>query len=72
MAQQSVPSDGTAARIGAHANRMAAATDETYLHRVVAVLAAFRAEEDAVSPAELARRAGLPKSTVQTGAPLLR
>lgn len=43
---------------------MAAATDETYLHRVVAVLVAFRAEEDAVSPAELARRAGLPKSTV--------
>jgi IclR family transcriptional regulator, acetate operon repressor len=43
---------------------VAAATDETYLHRVVAVLAAFRAEEDAVSPAELARRAGLPKSTV--------
>jgi DNA-binding IclR family transcriptional regulator len=43
---------------------VATATDETYLHRVVAVLGAFRAEEDAVSPAELARRIGLPKSTV--------
>jgi IclR family transcriptional regulator, acetate operon repressor len=43
---------------------MAAAADETYLHRVVAVLQAFKAEEDAVSPAELARRAGLPRSTV--------
>jgi DNA-binding IclR family transcriptional regulator len=43
---------------------MAAATDETYLHRVVTLLGAFRAEENAVSPAELARRVGLPKSTV--------
>ncbi|HEY1819470.1 MAG TPA: IclR family transcriptional regulator [Trebonia sp.] len=43
---------------------MAAATDETYLHRVVAVLSAFKGEENAVSPAELARRVGLPKSTV--------
>ena len=43
---------------------MATATDETYLHRVVAVLGAFRGEENAVSPAELARRVGLPKSTV--------
>jgi DNA-binding IclR family transcriptional regulator len=43
---------------------MAAATNETYLHRVVTVLEAFRDEEDAASPAELARRAGLPKSTV--------
>jgi IclR family transcriptional regulator, acetate operon repressor len=42
---------------------MAAATDETYLHRVVTLLGAFR-EENAVSPAELARRTGLPKSTV--------
>jgi DNA-binding IclR family transcriptional regulator len=43
---------------------VAAATDETYLHRVVAVLSAFKGEENAVSPAELARRVGLPKSTV--------
>jgi IclR family acetate operon transcriptional repressor len=43
---------------------VATATDETYLHRVVAVLGAFRGEENAVSPAELARRVGLPKSTV--------
>jgi DNA-binding IclR family transcriptional regulator len=43
---------------------MATATDETYLHRVVAVLGAFKGEENAVSPAELARRVGLPKSTV--------
>jgi IclR family transcriptional regulator, acetate operon repressor len=43
---------------------VAAATDETYLHRVVAVLTAFKGEENAVSPAELARRVGLPKSTV--------
>lgn len=43
---------------------MAAETDETFLHRVVAVLTAFQGEEDAVSTAELARRAGLPRSTV--------
>ncbi|GAA2408980.1 IclR family transcriptional regulator [Actinomadura vinacea] len=43
---------------------MAAVTDDTYLHRVVAVLNAFRAEENAVGAAELARRTGLPKSTV--------
>jgi IclR family transcriptional regulator, acetate operon repressor len=43
---------------------MAAASDETYLHRVVAVLGAFKGEENAVGPAELARRVGLPKSTV--------
>jgi DNA-binding IclR family transcriptional regulator len=43
---------------------MAAATEETYLHRVVAVLCAFEGEENAVSPAELARRIGLPRSTV--------
>lgn len=43
---------------------MAAATDDTYLHRVVAVLGAFRPEEDAVGAAEVARRIGLPKSTV--------
>lgn len=42
---------------------MASATEETYLHRVVAVLCAFRDEENVVSPAELARRAGLPRST---------
>src|SRR6202012_4186845 len=44
--------------------RVPAATDQTYLHRVVAVLGAFKSEENAVSPAELARRVGLPKSTV--------
>ncbi|RAY16341.1 IclR family transcriptional regulator [Actinomadura craniellae] len=43
---------------------MAAATDETYLHRVVAVLGAFKDAENAVGAAELARRTGLPKSTV--------
>jgi DNA-binding IclR family transcriptional regulator len=43
---------------------MAATTEDTYLHRVVAVLGAFRAEEDAVGAAELARRTGLPRSTV--------
>ncbi|GAA1262168.1 IclR family transcriptional regulator [Sphaerisporangium rubeum] len=40
------------------------ATDEsTYLRRVVAVLRAFRADDDGLGPAELARRTGLPKST---------
>jgi IclR family transcriptional regulator, acetate operon repressor len=43
---------------------VAAATEETYLHRVVEILGAFRPEEDTVSAAELARRLGLPKSTV--------
>lgn len=43
---------------------MAAPTDETYLHRVVQVLTAFEGEENAVSPAELARRVELPRSTV--------
>jgi IclR family transcriptional regulator, acetate operon repressor len=43
---------------------VAAATDETYLHRVLALLGAFRSEESDVSPAELARRTGLPRSTV--------
>ena len=38
--------------------------DGSYLHRVVAVLAAFRAEDDEVGVSELARRTGLPKSTV--------
>src|ERR1700742_5042020 len=47
-----------------YAGQVAAATDQTYLHRVVAVLSAFRGEENAVSPAELARRVGLPRSTV--------
>jgi IclR family acetate operon transcriptional repressor len=47
-----------------YAGRVAAATDQTYLHRVVVVLGAFKSEESAVSPAELARRVGLPKSTV--------
>ncbi|MEV5412272.1 IclR family transcriptional regulator [Thermopolyspora sp. NPDC052614] len=39
-------------------------SDGSYLHRVAAVLDAFRAEDDEVSAAELARRTGLPKSTV--------
>ncbi|XVQ13975.1 IclR family transcriptional regulator [Spirillospora sp. CA-255316] len=43
---------------------MAPATEDTYLHRVVTVLNAFRAEENAVGAAELARRTGLPRSTV--------
>jgi len=43
---------------------MAAPTDETYLHRVIQVLTAFEGEENAVSPAELARRVQLPRSTV--------
>jgi IclR family transcriptional regulator, acetate operon repressor len=43
---------------------MTAAADETYLHRVVTVLGAFQGEENAVGAAELARRTGLPKSTV--------
>lgn len=37
---------------------------DTYLHRVVQILAAFRAEDDGVGTSELARRTGLPKSTV--------
>jgi IclR family transcriptional regulator, acetate operon repressor len=43
---------------------VAAATEQTYLHRVVAILGAFRPEDDTVSATELARRLGLPKSTV--------
>jgi DNA-binding IclR family transcriptional regulator len=43
---------------------MAATADESYLHRVVSVLEAFKGDEDAVSSAELARRTGLPRSTV--------
>ncbi|MBB5137125.1 DNA-binding IclR family transcriptional regulator [Thermocatellispora tengchongensis] len=39
-------------------------SDESYLHRVSRVLGAFRAEDDAVGAAELARRTGLPRSTV--------
>jgi DNA-binding IclR family transcriptional regulator len=39
-------------------------SDESYLRRVSSVLGAFRAEDDSVSTAELARRTGLPKSTV--------
>ncbi|WP_285572360.1 IclR family transcriptional regulator [Actinoallomurus iriomotensis] len=38
--------------------------DDSYLRRVVAVLGAFRAEDGEVGAAELARRTGLPKSTV--------
>jgi IclR family transcriptional regulator, acetate operon repressor len=38
--------------------------EESYLHRVLSVLEAFRGDEDAVSPAELVRRTGLPRSTV--------
>lgn len=43
---------------------MAPVTDETYLHRVVALLTAFAGDENAVTPTELAHRVGLPKSTV--------
>ncbi len=39
-------------------------TSDSYLHRVVRVLSAFRAEDDELGPSELARRTGLPKSTV--------
>lgn len=39
-------------------------SDGSYLHRVAAVLGAFRADDDEVGAAELARRTGLPKSTV--------
>lgn len=39
------------------------ASGDTFLGRAVAVLAAFRAEDDGLGPAELARRSGLPKST---------
>ncbi|RKS73220.1 IclR family transcriptional regulator [Actinomadura pelletieri DSM 43383] len=35
----------------------------TFLDRVVAVLTAFRADDDGLGAAELARRSGLPKST---------
>ncbi|MEU8250339.1 IclR family transcriptional regulator [Nonomuraea sp. NPDC048916] len=38
--------------------------DESFLHRVVTVLSAFRPEDDGLGAAELARRTGLPKSTV--------
>ena len=43
---------------------MATAKGASYLHRVVTVPNAFRAEEDTVGAAELARRTGMPKSTV--------
>ncbi|MFF5264706.1 IclR family transcriptional regulator [Actinomadura viridis] len=36
---------------------------DSYLRRVVAVLSAFRAEDDDLGAAELARRSGLPRST---------
>ena len=39
------------------------AAGDTYLHRVVAVLNAFRADDDSLGAAELARRSGLPRST---------
>src|SRR5690606_41942786 len=39
------------------------AAGDTYLHRVVAVLNAFRADDDCLGAAELARRSGLPRST---------
>ncbi|GAA4396366.1 IclR family transcriptional regulator [Actinomadura sp. NPDC048032] len=38
-------------------------SEESFLRRVVAVLSAFRPEDDGLGPAELARRSGLPKST---------
>lgn len=37
--------------------------DDTFLRRAVAVLTAFRADDDGLGAAELARRSGLPKST---------
>lgn len=39
------------------------ASGESFLRRAVAVLTAFRADDDALGAAELARRSGLPKST---------
>ena len=39
------------------------ASDDTFLRRAVAVLSAFRADDDGLGAAELARRSGLPKST---------
>ncbi|MBB4774956.1 IclR family transcriptional regulator [Actinomadura livida] len=39
------------------------ASDDTFLRRAVAVLTAFRADDDALGAAELARRSGLPRST---------
>ncbi|MGP4028802.1 IclR family transcriptional regulator [Actinomadura sp. 3N407] len=38
-------------------------SDDTFLRRAVAVLTAFRADEDGLGAAELARRSGLPRST---------
>ncbi|MFD0686244.1 IclR family transcriptional regulator [Actinomadura fibrosa] len=38
-------------------------SDESFLRRAVAVLSAFRADDDGLGAAELARRSGLPKST---------
>ncbi|MBE1536577.1 IclR family transcriptional regulator [Actinomadura algeriensis] len=38
-------------------------SDDSFLRRVVAVLTAFRADDDGLGAAELARRSGLPKST---------
>jgi DNA-binding IclR family transcriptional regulator len=37
--------------------------EDSYLRRAVAVLTAFRADDDGLGAAELARRSGLPKST---------
>ncbi|GAA0257994.1 IclR family transcriptional regulator [Actinomadura nitritigenes] len=38
-------------------------SDDTFLRRAVAVLTAFRADDDGLGAAELARRSGLPRST---------
>lgn len=38
--------------------------EDSYLHRVVTVLRAFQAEDGVLGAAELARRTGIPKSTV--------
>lgn len=38
-------------------------SDDSFLRRAVAVLTAFRADDDGLGAAELARRSGLPKST---------
>jgi DNA-binding IclR family transcriptional regulator len=45
--------------------------DDSFLRRVVTVLSAFRPEDDDLSPAELARRSGLPKSTAHLDTGLL-
>lgn len=66
-----VPQDGTAAPngpvpTGGYVGRMhpRGAGDGSMSGRIAAVLGAFRVEDDALGPAEIARRTGLPRSTV--------